>query len=134
VKYVKSKWDERTNTQRDILNGAGETKRSQGLHPGDIVRIKSRDQIKATLDNWNRLKGCAFMEEMWAYCDTTQRVLKKVEQFLDERDYHIKKCKSVFLLDGIICNGTKDFGRCDRSCFFFWREEWIEKLNKEGRL
>jgi hypothetical protein len=29
-----------------------------------------------------------------------------------------------------MCQGTKDFGRCDRSCFFFWREEWLEKLGE----
>jgi len=27
------------------------------------------------------------------------------------------------------CQGTSDYGRCDRSCFYFWREEWLEKIN-----
>jgi hypothetical protein len=35
----------------------------------------------------------------------------------------------VAILDGVICNGTEDFGPCDRSCFFFWREEWLEKVD-----
>jgi hypothetical protein len=70
------------------------------------------------------------MEEMWPYCGTTHRVLKKVNRFLDERDYLMKKCKSTFLLDGAICSGTKDFGACDRSCFFFWKEAWLEKLDE----
>jgi hypothetical protein len=25
--------------------------------------------------------------------------------------------------------GTPDYGRCDRACFYFWREEWLEKLD-----
>jgi hypothetical protein len=27
------------------------------------------------------------MEEMWPFCGTTQKVFKRVEKFLDERDY-----------------------------------------------
>lgn len=103
--------------------------KSETLNPGDIVRVKSREEIQTTLNLWNQLKGCAFMEEMWAYCGTTQKVLKRVDKFLDERDYLMKKCNGIVILDGVFCEGTKDFGPCDRSCFFFWREEWLEKLN-----
>jgi hypothetical protein len=101
------------------------------FRPGDMVRVKSRSAIQATLDRWNHLGGCGFMEEMWIYCDTIQKVYKNVNQFLDERDYHIKHCKKIILLDDVQCQGTKDFGPCDRSCYFFWREEWLEKVDDE---
>jgi hypothetical protein len=101
----------------------------KNLKPGDWVIVKSKEEIKETLNNWNQLKGCAFMEEMWPYCGTKQRVLKRVERFLDERDYLVKKCKGIVLLEGVMCQGTKDFGPCDRSCFYFWREEWLEKIS-----
>jgi hypothetical protein len=97
------------------------------LEAGDLVRVRSKGEIRATLGNWNNLKGCAFMEEMWHYCGTTQRVLKPVERFLDERDYRIKKVRDTVILDGVNCQGTVDFGPCDRNCFFFWRKEWLEK-------
>lgn len=98
------------------------------LNPGDIVRVRSIEEIKFSLDMNGQLKGCIFTEEMLRYCDTTQRILKKVEKFLDERNYLIKKCEPMFILDGIMCHGSKALGSCDRSCFFFWREEWIEKI------
>lgn len=98
------------------------------LQPGDLVRVRSREQIRATLDRWGRLKGCDIMEEMWQYCCTSQRVLKRVEKFLDERDYRVKRCKGIILLEGIMCEGTVDYGPCDRSCYYFWREEWLEKI------
>ncbi len=101
---------------------------SSTLQPGDLVRIKSEEQIRATLGLWNELKGCTFMEEMWGYCGTTQRVLKRVERFMDERQYKIKKARGLVILENAICQGTIDFGPCDRSCFFFWREEWLEKI------
>ena len=101
------------------------------LKPGEYVRIKTKQEIEKTLDEWNRLKGCTFMKEMWKYCETNQRIFKKVKQFLDERDYVIKKTKGVYLLEGIYCDGAKDFGPCDRSCFFFWREEWLDNLSND---
>lgn len=99
-----------------------------GLQAGDLVRVRSREEIQATLNRWNCLKGCCFMEEMWKYCGTTQRVMKPVRQFLDERDYRVKKTKHMVLLEDLVCVGTVDFGPCDRSCFFFWREEWLQKI------
>jgi hypothetical protein len=69
------------------------------------------------------------MEEMWEYCGTTHKVLKRVEKFLDERDYLIKKCNGMVILEGVYCQGTVDFGECDRTCFIFWREEWLEKVD-----
>ncbi len=102
---------------------------AEGLQPGDWVRIKSREEIEVTLNRWNQVKGCSLMEEMWPYCGTTRRVMKRVERFLDERTYKMRKARGIVLLEGVICQGTTDFGHCDRSCFFFWREEWLEKID-----
>jgi hypothetical protein len=51
-----------------------------------------------------------------------------MERFLDERDYKVKKARGIILLEGVICRGTPVFGRCDRCCYLFWREEWLEKI------
>jgi hypothetical protein len=99
------------------------------LKTGDLVRVRSREEIEAMLDRWKELRGCAFLEEMWQYCGSTQWVFQPVERFLDERDYKVKKSKGIVLLEGIICRGTPVFGRCDRCCHLFWREEWLEKID-----
>jgi hypothetical protein len=100
----------------------------QELKPGEWVRIRTREEIEATLNPWKELKGCAFLADMWRYCGTNQKVLKSMQRFLDERDYQVKKCKGVVLLENVLCQGTPVFGPCDRCCHFFWREEWLEKL------
>jgi len=97
------------------------------FNAGEVVCIRSEGEIRNTLDRWNRLHGCSFMEEMLPYCGTKQRVLKRVERFLDERDYRMKKCKGIVILEGVVCEGTKDFGPCDRACFLFWRDEWLKR-------
>lgn len=98
------------------------------LKVGDHVRVRSWEEIQATLDPFKELKGCAFLAEMKQFCGTTQTVFQVMERFLDERDYKVKKVRGIVLLDGIICRGTPVFGRCDRSCLLFWREEWLEKI------
>lgn len=98
------------------------------LQAEDVVRVRSIEEIRATLDNWGQLKGCGFMPEMEQYCGTTQRIYKRVERFVDERDLRVKRSKGIVFLEGVICHGTADFGPCDRSCLLFWREEWLEKL------
>lgn len=99
------------------------------LQTSDRVRVRSREEIESTLDPFKELKGCAFLEYMWQYCGTIQRVLQPVERFLDERDYRVKKARGVVLLEGVLCHGTPVFGRCDRCCHLFWREEWLEKID-----
>lgn len=98
------------------------------LKSGDGVRVHSLDEIQNTLNPFKELNGCAFLEDMKQYCGSEQRVLKVMERFLDERDYKVKKASGIVLLDGIYCQGTPVFGRCDRSCLLFWREEWLEKI------
>jgi hypothetical protein len=107
-----------------------------GAHPkfskGDLVRIRSEEEINATLNIWGELKGCRFMDAQRQYFNTIQRVLKPVTRFVDERDYRVKRSEGIVLLEGIICEGTPEYGRCDRACYYFWREEWLERLDDHG--
>lgn len=98
------------------------------LKAGDRVRVRPREEIETTLDSKNELMGCLFMSEMWAYCGTEQRVLKPMEQFLDERNYRVRRASGIVLLEGAICQGTAHAKGCDHSCTLFWREEWLEKI------
>jgi hypothetical protein len=129
---TKRKLKRLTNRLRNAGSGTAEPARQNvqtaKLQPGNLVRVRRREEIEATLDSWQELKGCAVMEDMWQYCGTTQRVFKRVERFVDERDYRVKRASGLVLLENIFCQGTTVYGRCDRSCFFFWREEWLEKV------
>ena len=98
------------------------------LQKGDLVRVRTCEEIDSTLDPFKELKGCAFLPEMYQYCGTNQLVLKSMQRFMDERDYKVKKARGVILLENVICEGTPTFGPCDRCCFLFWREEWLEKI------
>jgi hypothetical protein len=100
------------------------------FNAGDLVKVRSMEEIQATLNHWRQLKGCSFTTEMEPYCGTTQKVLKRVESFIDERDLKMRKTRGIVLLEGIICEGVETLGPCDRNCFYFWREEWLEKIGE----
>jgi hypothetical protein len=123
-KWLRSGWRYWNGRQSTVAREPA----AAALKPGDRVRVRSREEIKATLNPLSELKGCAFLDEMWQYCGTSQRVLQSMERFLDERDYKVKKTRGIILLENVICRGTPVFGRCDRCCFLFWREEWLERL------
>jgi hypothetical protein len=99
------------------------------FQPGDMVRVRLKAQILPTLDGRKRYEGCRFVDEMWQFCGGTYAVLKSVRQILDERELKVKKLKNVYILDGLICEGSWPFKNCDRSCFYFWKAAWLEKIN-----
>ena len=127
LRYLRYYWRKLFSKDRDDSNQTAASMRVD-LNPGDRVRVKSQQEIQALLNPWQEQNGCAFMEEMWIYCGTEQVVKKRVEEFLDEATLRMHTSKGLILLEDLFCEGTIDFGRCDRSCYYFWREEWLEKL------
>jgi hypothetical protein len=123
INWIVSKFPKKT------VDGNKENK-TYKLNTGDLVRVRSEEEIRSTLNLWGQLKGCMLIPEMLVYCGTTQKVLKRLERFVDERDYQVKKSNGIVLLEGIHCKGTSDYGRCDRTCFYFWPEEWLEKIDE----
>ena len=103
---------------------------TRGLKPGDIVRVRSKEQILQTLDKNNMLKGCYFMNEMWQYCGSQQKVLKRVDYFFDERRAKYYRASNTVILENLCCSGklAKFMPKCDRNCYVFWKEEWLEKI------
>jgi hypothetical protein len=125
--YYKSAPSARESSRQDAVKAFMHV---SPLKKGDLVKVRSKEEIMSTLDPFQELKGCAFLIEMHQYCGTEQRVFKPMERFMDERDYKVKKTRGLILLENNFCSGTPVFGKCDRSCFLFWREEWLEKIER----
>lgn len=100
------------------------------LKKGDIVKVRSRQEIEQTLDENNQFEGCGFMESMWQYCGGSYKVLKRVEVVLDPWKNKLRKCRDLVALDGLFCHGDpKISSECDRTCIFYWKEAWLEKVS-----
>jgi hypothetical protein len=124
-----ARWSERED-------GTSETrapgKLTTGLKAGDMVKVLPIDDIRATLDGDGKHDGLKFMKPMSQYCGRKFRVLKPVRRILDEHNHVMQKTRSTVILEGGICHGQGLYGRegCDRSCFFFWKEAWLRKVEE----
>lgn len=98
-----------------------------GLKPGDWVRVKTAKEIFATLDANGKLRGLAFNPEMTAFCGKRFKVFKVLNRMIDESTGELRTIKTpTVFLEEVFCDG-KSHGGCDRSCFHFWREAWLER-------
>jgi hypothetical protein len=106
------------------------------LQPGDFVRVKSYEEILATVNRKNLNRGMAFDGEMMPYCGRTFRVRGKVEKFIDERTGYMKRMKTpAVILEGVFCRSRYSNHRmfCPRSIFSWWREIWLERVSVDAR-
>jgi hypothetical protein len=97
------------------------------LRVGELVEVKSADEIRRTLDTSRRTRGLLFMDEMWKFCGQRFRVHKRVDRILIERAGTIRKMKHTVLLGEVQCDGLAH-GGCDASCYHYWREVWLRRV------
>lgn len=98
------------------------------LEPGEMVEVKPLEEIVKTLDAKGRHRGLVFTPEMRQHCGKRFRVFKRLELMFDEYHKSQRRLKSTVLLEGNFCTGT-GLG-CDRSCFLYWREAWLRRVNE----
>jgi hypothetical protein len=98
------------------------------LQPGEWVRVKSIEQISATLNADNENRGLSFDPEMLKYCGRTAQVLRRVDQIIDESSGRMLAMKTpCIVLGDVVC--TADYHRsCPRGVYPYWREIWLERV------
>ena len=99
------------------------------LQPGEVVEVRTMDEIRLTLDSNGRSRGLGFMEGMARYCGKKLRVYKRAQTILLEGSGEVRKLRNSVLLEGAICDGEHFV--CDRSCFYFWKESWLKRVSPE---
>jgi hypothetical protein len=97
------------------------------LQPGEWVRVKSIEQITATLNADNSNRGLSFDREMLKYCGRTAQVLRRVDHIIDESSGRMLTMKTpCIVLADVTC--TADYHRsCPRGIYPYWREIWLER-------
>ena len=103
-------------------------KETLDLQPGELVEVKSREEIFQTLDQSGHNRGLRFDIEMLRYCGKQARVQRRVNRLIDEKTgkmVHIKG--DCIVLDGFIC--AADFHQsCPRGIEEYWREIWLKRV------
>jgi hypothetical protein len=107
--------------------------RSDGIQPGDIVRVRPLKEIERTLVG-GRHRGLWFdAPEMSTFCGGTFTVKERVQRIIDDRNGEmIEFASDCLILDGVCCTGERSrrCWFCPRGIYSFWREDWLEVVQK----
>src|SRR5438445_7696641 len=104
------------------------------LQPGEMVRVKSHQEILKTVDARNRNRGMFWDAELVPYCGGTYRVLKRVTKLIDEKTRKMVVMKNpCIVLDSVVCQARYSDCRmlCPKSMYPYWREIWLERAEEK---
>ena len=99
------------------------------LQPGEIVEVRSTEEIMATVNKENRNRGLLFDGEMSVYCGGIYRVLRRVTRIVNENTGKMMHFKNpCIVLDGVVCKSY--YHRlCPRAIYPYWRENWLKRVS-----
>ena len=114
-----------------IPKGAKTPSEKLNLQPGELVRVKSYQQILETLDQAGHNRGMWFDAEMVPYCGRVFRVLDRVRSIINEKTGRMMVMKNeCIMLEDVVCHACYAKYRrfCPRSIYAYWREIWLERV------
>jgi hypothetical protein len=98
------------------------------LRAGDLVEVRSVDEIVATLDELARLDGLPFMPEAARFCGRRFRVQSRAHKTC-ETAYAtgFRRVRDTVHLAELRCDGSAH-GGCQAACLLFWKEAWLKRV------
>ena len=100
------------------------------LQAGELVRIKSKEEIMGTLNRDLLNRGMGFDAEMARFCGRTARVARRIDRIIDEKTGRMLQMRGpCVVLEGIVCEGAYN-ASCPRAITPYWREIWLERVEE----
>lgn len=98
------------------------------LKPGEIVRIKSEQEILTTLDARARNRGLSCDRGMRRFCGGEFQVRNRLDRMISEASGEMKTLEGTVILEGLNCLCAYHVGGCPRGDYMYWREIWLERV------
>ena len=99
------------------------------LRVGEVVEVRSKDEILATLDQRGELEALPFMPEMLQFCGRRFRVDKLVVKLCDTINWSgMYRMDHAVHLAGVRCDGQAH-GGCQAGCLVYWKEAWLKRVD-----
>ena len=99
------------------------------LRCGDVVQVRSQEEIMATLDDRGCFEHLPFMPEMMRYCGQQFRVYKRADKTCDTiTGSGGRRMMDAVHLDELRCDGS-EHGGCQAGCLIFWKEAWLRRID-----
>ncbi|MEZ4330506.1 MAG: hypothetical protein R3F35_02050 [Myxococcota bacterium] len=100
----------------------------KSLRRGELVRVRSRAAVLATLDEQGRIDGLPFMPEMLDACGRVFRVAARAHKTCDTiHKTGGRRMQDAVHLEGLRCDGSAH-GGCQAGCLFFFKHAWLERV------
>lgn len=99
------------------------------LRAGELVEVRSLEEILATLDNRGEVDSLPFMPEMEAWCNQQVRVFRRVDKIFDWiLSSGLRRMRDTVILEGLRCDGCYH-GGCQADCPILWKEAWLRRAS-----
>src|SRR5690606_15918944 len=97
------------------------------MKSGDLVEVRSKEEILRTLDKRGCMDGLPFMPQMFNYCGRRFRVYKRAHKTCDTiAGTGGRRLEAGVHLD-LRCDG-RAYGGCQAACLLFWKEAWLKPV------
>jgi|SRR5712664_1129639 len=98
------------------------------MRSGDVIEVRTEQEILSTLDAAGTLDGLPFMPEMLQFCGKQFRVFRRAEKTCDTvSTYTSRRMTNTVHLEGLRCDGGRH-GGCQAGCLLFWKEAWLKSV------
>jgi hypothetical protein len=99
------------------------------LRPGELVEVRSEEEILRTLDSNGTLESMPFMPEMLRFCGKQFRVYRRADKACDTIEWqkHLRRMENSVHLDDLRCDGAAH-GGCQAGCLIYWKEAWLKRV------
>jgi hypothetical protein len=104
------------------------------LKPGDLIEVKSAEEIAETItqDGFNR--GMRYDPEMIKYSGRRYRVQDRIDKLINEKTGKMVRMKSPCIkLENVYCRAecTEKRLGCPRASNTYWREIWLKRVGAQ---
>lgn len=97
---------------------------------GELVEVRTREEILRTLDHHGKFEGVPFMPEMLAHCGKRFRVYKRAHKTCDfVNKTGVRALPGCSHLENLRCDGSAH-GGCQAQCLFFWKDAWLKAVDQ----
>jgi hypothetical protein len=94
---------------------------------GDLVEVRSKEEIFATLDQHGCVDGMPFMPEMLQFCGQRFCVSAVAHKTCETalQTWQGRRLQTTVHLSGLWCDGSAH-GGCEAKCNLFWKDVWLK--------
>lgn len=104
-------------------------RRTRHVRAGDLVEVRSAEEILATLGPDATVDGMPFQPEMLAHCGSRLTVDKRADTTCFSGVP--RRLESAVHLTGVRCDGSAH-GGCQNGCLMYWKEEWLRPVDPQA--